>query len=224
MKTGRGPPLMRGVPDATRRYRERWYRCPFRPLKALAEPSNSDSRLLSCEARSVLFTPPVCGTWLLQPQDSIQVGMGVMVWGNWSFQGLGGALGRSKTLSPQRSLSRPAAGPGYFSPRRPPRPTSRSAQALPGLGCTWKPWQGVSNLSPSRSAGTHHLEGLSAAPGRGIGTALWQVVREGWLPLWPGTLAGDSRSCSRPLGQAWPCAYLLGDLKPLISPRSSWFP
>lgn len=93
MKTGRGPPLIRGVPDATRRYRERWYRCPFRPPKAPAEPSTSDSRLLSCKTRSVLFTPPVCGTWLLQPQDSIQVGMGVMVWGNWSFQGLWGGLG-----------------------------------------------------------------------------------------------------------------------------------
>ena len=93
VKTGRGPPLIRGVPDATRRYRERWYRCPFRPLKAPAEPSTSDSRLLSCKTRSVLFTPPVCGTWLLQPQDSIQVGMGVMVWGNWSFQGLWGGLG-----------------------------------------------------------------------------------------------------------------------------------
>ena len=167
MKTGRGPPLMRGVPDATRRYRERWYRCPFRPLKALAEPSNSDSRLLSCEARSVLFTPPVCGTWLLQPQDSIQVGMGVMVWGNWSFQGLGGGLGPFQNPVPPTVTVQACGRAGLLLSPPAPRPhqqkctgTSRAGLHLEALaggfqfvpfpvsrdpssgGPVGRPWQG----------------------------------------------------------------------------------
>lgn len=135
----------------------------------------------------------------------------------------GGALGCSKTLSPQRSLSRPAVGPGYFSPR---------------------PHQ-------QKCTGTSRAEVWAALGSPGRGFPIWPLPgQQGpiiWMASWP-PLAGElGLSCGKwsrrggsrygqgpwketagpavdPWATPWPCAYFLGDLKLLISPYSPWFP
>ena len=144
--------------------------------------------------------------------DSVQVGMGVTVWGKWAFQGLGvRGLGCSKTLSPNGHCPGLRPGPATSLLAAPP-PTSRSVRALPGQrsGLHLEALAGGFQSGPfsvSRDPPSGWPLGRPWQGNRGRAAA---SGREAWPPSWPGPPAGGSRPCSRPLGQALALCLLSG--------------